>query len=128
MTDQLPPEVKEIGKSFYGKVLFVVMTRPSGPGADLKTGMGEHLKHQIELERRGVMFAAGPLRRDGVEGWPGTGMFVIRARDFEEARAIADCDPMHRSGARVYDLFQWRLNEGRITLSIDLSQSSVELA
>lgn len=128
MDTELPPDVLEIGRSFYGKMLFVVMTRPAGPDADLKTGMVEHLKHQIELERRGVMFAAGPLRPEGADAWPGTGMFVIRASDFAEARAIAESDPMHKSGARVYDIFQWRLNEGRITLSFDLSQSRAELA
>jgi uncharacterized protein YciI len=127
MSNDIPPEVLKLGEKFYGKTLFVVMTRPASPEADLKTHMIEHLHYQIELEKKGIMFAAGPLSTDD-SGWPGTGMFILRAKDFDEARAIADADPMHRSGARVYSLQKWRMHEGRITLSINLSDSSVELA
>lgn len=127
MDDQLPEEVIEIGKGFYGKTLFVITTRPARPDADLRTHMVAHLRSQIALEKQGVLFAAGPLtREDGA--WSGTGMCIVRAANFEEARAIADADPMHKAGERVYDLQQWRLNEGRITLSINLSDSTVELA
>ena len=127
MNDQLPAEVLEIGKHFYGKTLYVITTRPARPDADLRTHMVAHLRHQISLEKQGILFAAGPLAgEDGA--WGGNGMFVIRAAGFEEARAIADADPMHRAGERVYDLRSWRLHEGRIILSIDLSDSSVELA
>ena len=126
MNEELPPEVLEIGKRFYGKTLYVITTRPAHPGADLRTHMVAHLRHQIALEKQGVLFAAGPLTgEDG--GWPGTGMFVIRAESFDAARAIADEDPMHKSGERVYELRRWRLHEGRITLSIDLSDSTVTL-
>ncbi len=127
MNNDLPPEVLEIGKRFYGKTMYVITTRPARADADLRTHMVAHLRHQIALEKRGVLFAAGPLTgEDG--GWPGTGMFVIRAASFEEARGIADSDPMHAAGERVYELKSWRLHEGRITLSIDLSDSTVTLA
>jgi uncharacterized protein YciI len=124
--DELPPEVLEIGKNFYRKTLYVLMTRPASPDVDLKPLMVAHLKHQIALEKSGVLFAAGPLTKE-TGGWPGTGMFILRAGSFEEARAIADSDPMHAAGVRVYDLFHWRMHEGRITLSIDMSDSSVKL-
>ena len=41
----------------------------------------------IELEKRGIMFAAGPLYPRGSET-PEAGMFVLRASSFEEAEAI----------------------------------------
>ncbi len=126
MPDALPPEVLKIGEKFYGKEMFVLVTQPSGPDADLMSHMVEHLHYQISLEKTGVMFAAGPLAEEG-QGWAGTGMFILRAKDFSEARAIADADPMHRSGARTYTLRKWRLHEGRIAVAINLSDSSVEL-
>jgi uncharacterized protein YciI len=126
MNEPLPPEVLKIGEKFYGKELYVLVTRPSAPDADLRTHMVEHLHYQIGLEKQGVMFAAGPLAEEG-EAWGGTGMFILRAKDFDEARAIADADPMHRSGARTYTLRRWRMHEGRIAVAINLSDSSVEL-
>ena len=126
MPDALPPEVLKIGEKFYGKEMFVLVTQPSGPDADLMTHMVEHLHYQIGLEKGGVMFAAGPLAEEGKD-WAGTGMFILRAKDFAEARAIADADPMHRSGARTYKLRKWRMHEGRIAIAINLSDSSVEL-
>lgn len=126
MSDTLPAEVLKLGEKFYGKELYVLVTQPSGPDADLRGAMVEHLHYQIGLEKRGVMFAAGPLAEEGKD-WAGTGMFILRAADFAEARAIADADPMHRSGARTYTLRRWRMHEGRIAIAINLSDSSVEL-
>lgn len=126
MTDEMPSEVLEIGRRFYGKTLYVVTSRPARDGVDLRPHLAAHLRHQIELERSGVLFAAGPLEAEA-GGAPGTGMFVLRAENFDEARKIADADPLHRAGLRVYELHRWRLHEGRIGLSISLSDSSVEL-
>lgn len=127
MTSELPPEVLALGAKFYAKKMYVLLTRPSRPDIDLRPHLMEHLHHQIELEKSGVLFAAGPLTTEA-GGFPGTGMFIIRAGDFAEAKAIADSDPMHKSGRRVYDLYEWRMHEGRISLTIDLSDSSVQLA
>ncbi|MBN9034477.1 MAG: hypothetical protein J0H53_00260 [Rhizobiales bacterium] len=127
MTVELPPEVLEIGARFYAKRMYLVMTRPARPDIDLRPYLVEHLHHQLDLEKRGILFAAGPIITEA-GGFPGTGLFILRAKDFEEARAIADSDPMHKSGRRVYDLYEWRMHEGRISLSINLSDSTVELA
>jgi uncharacterized protein YciI len=42
------------------------------------------------------MFAAGPLTKE--DGTRHGGMFVLRVNSFEEARAIADADPLHKAG------------------------------
>ena len=51
----------ELSARFLRKELYVVRTRPVVPREKLETLLAEHLEHQIALEKRGVLFAAGPL-------------------------------------------------------------------
>jgi uncharacterized protein len=48
-------------------------------------------------------------------------MFVYRADSLDEARKIAESDPMHSSGARRFRIRSWLLNEG--TFSVQLFYS-----
>ena len=88
--------------------------------------LGDNLAHQIELEKRGIMFAAGPLYPRGSET-PEAGMFVLRASSFEEAEAIAKEDPLHKAGLRTFTLQKWRVNEGRITVTVDFSDQTMKI-
>ena len=54
----------------------------------------------------------GPLGRIGVD--PPVGFYVLIAETEDEARAIADSDPMHASGLKTYDLKLWSLHESSI--------------
>ena len=40
------------------------------------------------------------------------GMIVVRAASAEEARAIAEADPLVASGVDEYELKQWRITAG----------------
>jgi len=94
--------------------------------AELFEHLPAHLEHQVALEKGGALFAAGPLRKPGVP--PGAkGLIIVRADSEEEARAIFDADPVHAAGVRDYELFEWTMNEGRITLSFDFSDQTARL-
>ena len=88
----------------------------------------EHLAHQINLEKTGVMFAAGPMDPMTDNEHPRLGLIIIRAEDEAAARKVFDADPMHASGVRTYSLFQWTANEGNIGISINLSDKTYTLA
>lgn len=118
--------IAAFGEKFYRKRLWVIVTAPTDGRAIGDDDILAHLKHQVELEKRGVLFAAGPLM-DEQGAMLGDGMIVIRAADAAEARDIADSDPLHARGLRTYTLRQWQLNEGRIDIAIDLSDSSFRL-
>jgi uncharacterized protein YciI len=62
----------------------------------------EHLKFQVELEREGVMFAAGPMWTDDEQSWEGEGLVMVRAGSREEAIAIAERDPMHKAAPAAF--------------------------
>jgi uncharacterized protein YciI len=87
----------------------------------------EHLKLQVSLAEKGIMFGAGPFWKDNEIDWAGEGMVIIRANSLSEAKEIAASDPMHKSGARSFTVKSWLLNEGTINLSINYSKGNFTL-
>ena len=110
-----------------GKEYYVVDTRlKDGVSPDeMMKVLPEHLAHQIVIEKNGTLFGAGPV--DSEDGVRVGGMIVYRVDSFEEARAIADADPMHAKGVRSYTINKWTLNEGGFTLSFTYSDRSAAI-
>lgn len=107
------------------KELYIAVTEPlSGPG--LSEHLEEHIRGQIDMERRHVLFGAGPLQ-DEDKDRPTRGMFIIRASSFEEARKILDGDVFHKKGLRKYKLYRWSLNEGSIRVTINYSDQTAKI-
>jgi len=105
---------------------FVVMTEPAGDKDKVREVLGVHLDYQRKLESQGILMAAGPLSDEtGVE-WTGKGLIILRTDTLDEARKIAEADPMHSSGARKFQVLPWLMNEGSFTLRVSLSGKSVE--
>ncbi|MEO0367682.1 MAG: YciI family protein [Pseudomonadota bacterium] len=114
-------ELAKLVKTFANFELWVIETNPAKPEL-FRDNIMPHLQYQLELEAKGVMFAAGPLIAKKDTPPPlNSGLIVIRAKDKAEAQSIADADPMHSSGARTYTLRKWIVNEGSINVSIKLS-------
>ena len=109
------------GRGMLAKQLFVVFTEPTGDLGKVQEARAEHLKYQVEIEQKGIMFAAGPLADDSGERWGGDGMIIIRADSMEEATRIAEADPMHSSGARTFRIRPWLMNEGGFNLRVTFS-------
>lgn len=118
--------LEEILAGLLHKELYIAITEPlSGPG--LADKLHEHILGQIDLERRNVLFGAGPIQ-DEDKDRPTRGMFIIRAKSFAEARAILDQDVFHKSGLRTYKLMRWSLNEGSVNLTVNYSDQSVKIS
>lgn len=111
---------------FLGKEMYLVVSRPVRSPGITPEFLAAHLANQIELERRGIMFAAGPLYPRGSD-MPEAGMFVLRAASFEEAAAIANEDPLHKAGLRTYTLQKWRVNEGSVTITVNYSDQTAKI-
>ena len=107
--------------------LYVVTSTPAGPPEKVKENLPAHLDFQQQQEARGALAFAGPLSDLTGELMEGMGMIVYRAESLQAATAIADSDPMHKSGARDYIIRRWLINEGSMQLNIKLSAQSIEL-
>lgn len=120
-------KILEASRGMAQKQLYVVLTTPVQGLDPVLENLEEHLKFQVGLERRGLMFAAGPFWDDDETHWSGDGMVIIRAESLAAARAIAAEDPMHKSGARRFVVRPWLLNEGTLTLRLNLSEMKARL-
>lgn len=107
--------------------LYVAMSTPAKEPQDVKASLPDHLAYQAELERAGSLAFAGPMSDETGEHMQGMGLIIYRAESLEAARALAEGDPMHASGARTYVLRRWMINEGSLTLSVGLSTKNATL-
>ena len=107
------------------KQLWVVITKAVKPAEEVRKHLKAHLDYQIKIEKEGIMYGAGPANPPG-DPKPAFGLIIIRAQDEDEARRVADADPMHSSGVRTYELYTWSLNEGRISVTLDFSDQTFQ--
>ena len=108
--------------------LYVVVSTPCGSEEAVKSYLGDHLDYQAEQELQGRLAFAGPLSDESGEIMDGTGMIIYRTDSLEAARAIANSDPMHSSGARSFTIRRWLINEGSLSLNVKLSKQQVLLS
>ena len=120
-------DILNASSQMLNKYLYVLITQPIKGLCPVIENIEEHLKFQISLEERGIMFGAGPFQEDNEIDWAGEGMVIIRANSLSDAKEIAVSDPMHKSGARSFTVRPWLLNEGNITLSINYSKGNFTL-
>ncbi len=102
--------------------LFVVQSTPQRAPDVLKATLHDHLAYQKSMEAQGALVLAGPLSDESGELMEGHGLIIYRAASFEEAKAFADADPMHKRGARTYTLRRWLVNEGSLNVTLSLSE------
>ena len=108
--------------------LYVAHSTPAKAPEDVKASLPDHLAYQAGLERAGKLAFAGPMSDETGDHMEGVGLIIYRAASLEEARALADADPMHQTGARSYVMRRWMINEGSLTLQVGLSTGSNALS
>lgn len=107
--------------------LYAVQSTPAGASENVKAALPDHLAYQAQLETAGNLAFAGPMSDETGDHMQGMGLIIYRADSLETARALAEADPMHKSGARSFTLRRWMINEGSLNLSVGLSTQSVKL-
>ena len=120
-------DILNASRGMLQKQLYAVFTSPANGMGPVMANIEAHLKFQVELEQKGIMFGAGPFWTDDENEWQGEGMVIIRAGSLAEAKAIAETDPMHKSGARTFRVRPWLLNEGTVTIKVTYSDGKREI-
>ena len=115
------------GRGDLAKEFYVVESTPvASPEARMEI-LPRHLAYQKKIEAEGILFLAGPLSDEAGEQMSGAGLMIYRSGSLDEARAIADADPMHQEGGRTYRIHKWLVNEGSLTLKVGFSTKGVQL-
>ena len=125
MSEQMQDETAALLASMLKKTLFVAMSRAVASAEAIRPFIVDHLRYMNALEARDALFASGPFVQPGVV--VGDGLSIFNTTDEAEARRWMDDEPLIKRGLRTYDLRQWELREGRITVALSLSRSAVEL-
>jgi uncharacterized protein YciI len=115
------------GRGALAMELFVVRSKPAGDMGLVKATLPDHLAYQKKMEDAGALVMAGPVSDETGEMMEAEGMIIYRAADLVAARALADGDPMHKVGARTYDIRKWLVNEGSLSFTVSLSSQSIDL-
>jgi hypothetical protein len=118
--------VADLTRKMLRKKLYVVLSNPAVAPDKLQPFLSAHLEYMIGLEKRGHVFASGPLA-DCTGPPTGAGLTVLRARDLNEARALAEGDPFFVNGLRTFELKEWTVMEGTLGVRVNLSDQSVEV-
>ena len=130
MSDPSPaPSLEQLQSQARRLAFFLIEMTPTdawapASAARRKALLREHLLWQAEQEREGRLLLAGPVDHDLTEGH---GLAVIRARSREEAEQLAATEPFVREGLRANTVRSWTVNEGSITVSIQLFNGQAEL-
>ena len=109
------------------KDLYVIFTKAVAPREKIMELLPKHLERQVELEKQGILFAAGPMEPED-ETKPRTGMIIVRADSFEHANEIAMGDPFHARGLREFEIWNWSMNEGSINVTINYSDQTAQIS
>jgi uncharacterized protein YciI len=110
--------------------LWIVNATPTASWPDLAQGVPErfaralrtHLDWLEQLEASGSLLLSGPVDQDLALG---TGLTILRASSRERAEAIVADEPMARAGYRTNAVSSWTVNEGSITIRVDLMANAV---
>ncbi len=86
----------------------------------------EHHDYLVDLERRGILFGAGPFMNEKGER-VGVGMLIIRAGSTAAAKRIANAEPYTKAGQRVMTVTPWQRNEGTVRLAINFADGELRV-
>src|SRR6201994_2562286 len=111
-----------LGRDYW---LVPSIPRPGTSADAVAACVQEHVAWLLDLERRDVLLASGPLLSGPGTG-PGSGVTILRAPDEETARKIADGDPFVRHGLRTFELDRGRLNDGSIGVPASLGTGTYD--
>jgi len=119
--------IRELTKAMLRKKLYVVLSKGGAAPEKIAEHLPRHLEYMIGLEKKGVLFASGPLAEaDGKTR--GDGLTILRAASAQAAREIAAADPFVVNGLRSFELREWTVMEGSLGIKVNFSDQSLELA
>jgi uncharacterized protein YciI len=127
MTASAQERIRQLTKNMLRKKFYVILSKGGATPDQIGEALPRHLEYMIGLEKKGVLFASGPLA-DAEGNTRGDGLTIIRAASSAQARKIAKRDPFVVKGLRSFEIREWTVMEGSLGIKVNLSDQSLELA
>jgi uncharacterized protein YciI len=129
-TDDLSRKVEGIQKSLVREQCYICWMTPNDKAPPMPVSKEEmrlvHHEYLLDLERRGILFGAGPFVDETGERH-GAGMIIVRAASRAEAEKIAFAEPYTKAGQRIMTLTPWQRNEGTLALNLRFADGVLEV-
>lgn len=133
MSEDLAQQVAALSTKLSREQCYLLMMKPN-PDAplDLPPGISReqlrirHHEYLVDLECRGIIFAAGPFADIG-EKPSGSGMIIVRAKNRDEAARIGGQEPYTQAGLRLMEIIPWQRTEGSIRLELRLADGVLKI-
>ena len=120
-------QIRQLTQRMLRKKLYVVFSKGNATPEQIGALLPQHLEFMIGLEKKGVLFASGPLSAS--PGAPaGDGLTILRAASADEARTIASADPFVVNKLRTFEVREWTLMEGSFGVKLNFSDQSLDIA
>jgi uncharacterized protein YciI len=119
--------IRQLTQGMLRKKLYVILSSGAATPEQIGAVLPDHLEYMIGLEKKGVLFASGPLA-DAEGKTRGDGLTVLRAASADEARKIASADPFVVNRLRTFEVREWTVMEGSLGLKVNFSDQSLEIA
>ena len=127
MSASVEERIRQLTQGMLRKKLYVVLSKGGATPDQIGAVLPDHLEYMIGLEKKGALFASGPLT--AAAGQPaGDGLTILRAASVEEARAIASTDPFVVKKLRTFEVREWTVMEGSLGLKVNFSDQTLEIA
>jgi hypothetical protein len=127
MSASAEDRIRQLTKGMLRKKLYVILSKGGATPEQIGAALPDHLEYMIGLEKRGVLFASGPLT--AAPGKPaGDGLTVLRAASEDDAREIASADPFVVKKLRTFEVREWTVMEGSLGVRVNFSDQSLEIA
>ncbi len=127
MSASAEERIRQLTQGMLRKKLYVVLSKGGATPDQIGAVLPDHLEYMIGLEKKGALFASGPLT--AAAGQPaGDGLTILRADSVEEARAIASVDPFVVKKLRSFEVREWTVMEGSLGLKVNFSDQTLEIA
>ncbi len=118
--------IRQLTERMLRKRLYVVLSKGGATPDQIGAVLPQHLEYMIGLEKKGVLFASGPLTA-AVGAPAGDGLTILRAENADEARAIAEADPFVVNRLRTFEVREWTMMEGSLALTVNFSDQSLRV-
>jgi uncharacterized protein YciI len=119
--------IRQLTQRMLRKKLYVILSKGGATAEQIGALLPQHLEYMIGLEKKGVLFASGPLTTP--PGAPaGDGITILRAANADEARQIASVDPFVINKLRTFEVREWTVMEGSLGVKVNFSDQSLEIA
>lgn len=105
--------------------LFAVLTRVTASQTEAEPHKADHIAYLTGLEAQGKVFGSGPfpVNSEGVD----LGLIIFRAGSLEEAEGFMKAEPMTALGLSAYDIHEWDMIIGNISVTLNISKGSFTL-